>query len=125
MLAIADDGGFTKASTDFPLAPELYFGGGCLYTTAEDYLKLQMELAAPPAHRVGILTQVDIDGALDTPFMRSARPWLGRLHLGSEAVVATAGAAASSACILGIFPADHVRSSPSTRPWRSGRFLPR
>ena len=81
MLAIADDGGFTKASTDFPLAPELYFGGGCLYTTAEDYLKLQMELAAPPAHRVGILTQAGIDeifsnqsGALDIPFMRSARP---------------------------------------------------
>lgn len=81
VLTVASDGGFTTANTDFPLAPEFYFGGGCLYTTAEDFLKLQMELAAPRAHRVGILTQASIDeifsnqsGILDVPVMRSTRP---------------------------------------------------
>jgi len=81
VLAAADDGGFTGASNDFPLTPEFYFGGGCLYTTAEDYLKLQMELAAPLAQRAGLLTQASIDeifsnqsGPLDIPVMRSARP---------------------------------------------------
>jgi hypothetical protein len=49
-------------------------------TTAEDYLKLQMELAAPQAHQVGVLTQASIDeifpdqsGPPDIPVVRSAR----------------------------------------------------
>lgn len=81
VLAVAGDGGFTDAGTDFPLAPEFYFGGGCLYTTAEDFLKFQMELAAPSAQRTGVLAQASIDeifanqsGALDIPVMRSKRP---------------------------------------------------
>jgi methyl acetate hydrolase len=82
VLSVAGNGGgFTGAGTDFPLAPEFYFGGGCLYSTAEDFLKLQMELAAPEPQRAGILTQASIDeifsnqsGALDIPVMRSSRP---------------------------------------------------
>jgi CubicO group peptidase (beta-lactamase class C family) len=78
VLAVAGDGGFTESGNDFPLAPEFYFGGGCMYTTAEDYLKFALELAAPQA---GVLTQASIDqiftsqsGALDIPVMRSAKP---------------------------------------------------
>jgi len=81
VLAVAGDGGFTNSGNDFPLAPEFYFGGGCMYTTAEDYLRFAMELAAPAAQRAGILTQASIDqiftnqsGALDIPVMRSEKP---------------------------------------------------
>ena len=81
VLAVTGDNGWITANTDFPLAPEFYFGGGCLYTTAEDYLKLLMELAAPEAQRTGILSQASVaeifanqSGTLDIPVMRSTRP---------------------------------------------------
>lgn len=81
VLAVSDGGGFTATAMDFPKAPEFFFGGGCLYSTAEDFLKLQMELAAPGSGRVPILTPASADeifssqtGALDIPVMMSSRP---------------------------------------------------
>ena len=81
VLELSSAGTFTKSAADFPMAPEFYFGGGCLYTTAEDFLRLGMELALPEFQRVGILTQASISeifsnqsGSLDIPVMRTARP---------------------------------------------------
>ncbi|HEX4831106.1 MAG TPA: serine hydrolase domain-containing protein [Trebonia sp.] len=78
VLAVAPGGGFAPSDADFPRAPEFAFGGGFLFTTAGDYLKLALELAAP---RAGILSPGSVaevfanqSGALDIPVMRSARP---------------------------------------------------
>jgi methyl acetate hydrolase len=70
------------AAWEFPLAPEFYFGGGCLYSTAGDYLRMQLALLGDGAlGGARILTADAVDamfapqtGGLEIPPMRTAVP---------------------------------------------------
>lgn len=70
------------AAWEFPLAPEFYFGGGCFYATAGDYLRLQQALLGDGAlGGARILTAHAVDemftpqtAGLEIPPMRTAAP---------------------------------------------------
>jgi len=70
------------ATWEFPLAPEFYFGGGCFYSTAGDYLRLQQALLGNGSiGGVRILTAHAVDemfapqtAGLEIPPMRTAAP---------------------------------------------------
>jgi methyl acetate hydrolase len=70
------------ATWEFPLTPEFYFGGGCVYSTAGDYLRLQLTLLGDGAlGGTRILTADAVDAmfapqtsGLEIPPMRTAVP---------------------------------------------------
>ena len=78
------DGTFTATPIDYPFEPDFVTGGGCLYSTAPDFLRLQRALLhGGELDGVRILSERSVDeifreqtGQLDIPVMRSAVPFL-------------------------------------------------
>jgi CubicO group peptidase (beta-lactamase class C family) len=86
VLRHEEDGSFTLTDLDYPQAPEFYTGGGCVYTSAPDFLLLERALLRGGSLEASrILKPHSVEemfrsqtGPLDIEVLRSAVPSLSK-----------------------------------------------